>query len=81
MGTLIIGLCLIKYWVMNQVWGTALVFKESGNVTHALYKDEAHTCLCIMFSKLRKNLSTTGDALKENIKLHIKHFNLNRNLI
>ena len=55
-------------------------FDDFGNVTRALSKHEGsseHMLCALSFSKLKKNLSTIEDALKENSRLYIKHFNDN----
>ncbi|CAH1962682.1 unnamed protein product [Acanthoscelides obtectus] len=70
--------CLIVS-VKATVW-SKYGFNDFGNVTRALRKHEGssdHMRCALGFSKLKKNLTTIEDALRENSRLYIKQFNEN----
>ncbi|KAJ8980089.1 hypothetical protein NQ317_017106 [Molorchus minor] len=70
--------CLI-IGVKSSVWNNS-GFNDFGNVTRALNKHEGsseHIRCALGLSRLRQNLNTIEDALQENSRLCIKHFNEN----
>lgn len=68
--------CLIV-GVKSGAWNKT-GFNDFGNVTRALHKHESsseHMRCALGLSKMKKNLSTIADALRENSRLYIKQFN------